>query len=231
MNGSLDLGRLVMFAQSAIGTSMIAFGGLNWALDGAAAPVAAVLRLEPAMEPAGPCRRARTSADGRPAREIRFRNLTFAYPGSRNVARRLRPDNSCRHVAGHRRTERRRQNDAGQAALPLVRPARAGRSKSTASISASFDLDLVAIATDGRVPGFHAIRAAAPRQRRAGGRSRCGDQLRARSGRRGESRDARYDPRPRIRRGNRTVGRAVAARRTGPRTVCRDAGSGRRAAR
>src|SRR5436309_3800081 len=52
-SGSLDLGQLVIFAQSAIGTSMIAFGGLNWALDGAAAPVAAVLRLEPAMAPAG----------------------------------------------------------------------------------------------------------------------------------------------------------------------------------
>ena len=32
---------------------MIAFGGFSWALDGAAAPVAAVLRLEPAMRPAG----------------------------------------------------------------------------------------------------------------------------------------------------------------------------------
>ena len=38
--GRLDLGTLVIFAQSAVGTSMIAFGGLNWALDGAAAPVA-----------------------------------------------------------------------------------------------------------------------------------------------------------------------------------------------
>ena len=36
-----------------VGASLIAFGGLNWALDGAAAPVAAVLRLKPAMGPAG----------------------------------------------------------------------------------------------------------------------------------------------------------------------------------
>ena len=49
----LDLGAVVVYAQAAVGTSMIAFGGLNWALDGAAAPVAAVLRLEPAMAPAG----------------------------------------------------------------------------------------------------------------------------------------------------------------------------------
>ncbi len=85
VNGHLDLGRLVMFAQSAIGVSMIAFGGLNWALDGAASPVDAVLRLEPAMEPAGHLPSGTTLANGRPAREIRFRNLTFGYPGSRNV--------------------------------------------------------------------------------------------------------------------------------------------------
>lgn len=52
-NGSLSLGAVVVFAQSAVGTSMIAFGGLNWALDGSSVPVAAVLRLEPAMRPAG----------------------------------------------------------------------------------------------------------------------------------------------------------------------------------
>jgi hypothetical protein len=52
-DGRLNLGAVVMFAPSAIGTSLIAFGGLNWALDGAAAPVAAVLRLEPAMGRAG----------------------------------------------------------------------------------------------------------------------------------------------------------------------------------
>jgi ATP-binding cassette subfamily B protein len=81
--GRLDLDRVVVFAQVAVGTSMIAFGGLNWALDGAAAPVAAVLRLEPAMGPAGALAtptRAPRSADGLPAREIRLRNVTFAYP-------------------------------------------------------------------------------------------------------------------------------------------------------
>src|SRR6185503_18927505 len=47
--GRLDIGRLVVFAQVAVGTSAIAFGGMSWALDGASAPVAAVLRLEPLM--------------------------------------------------------------------------------------------------------------------------------------------------------------------------------------
>jgi ABC-type multidrug transport system fused ATPase/permease subunit len=84
-DGSLGLGAVVMFAQSALGTSMIAFGGLNWALDGAAAPVAAVLRLEPAMDRAGALPSGKQSAGGMPAREIRFRNLTFAYPGGKPV--------------------------------------------------------------------------------------------------------------------------------------------------
>jgi ABC-type multidrug transport system fused ATPase/permease subunit len=84
-NGALDLGRLVIFAQCAVGTSLIAFGGLNWAMDGAAAPVAAVLRLEPAMAPAGALSSGHRPADGLPVRDIRFRDLTFAYPGGAPV--------------------------------------------------------------------------------------------------------------------------------------------------
>jgi ABC-type multidrug transport system fused ATPase/permease subunit len=85
VEGRLDLGAVVMYAQSALGTAMIAFGGLNWALDGAAAPVAAVLRLEPAMDSAGALRMGTHPAAGMPASEIRFRNLTFAYPGGAPV--------------------------------------------------------------------------------------------------------------------------------------------------
>jgi ABC-type multidrug transport system fused ATPase/permease subunit len=80
--GRLDLGGVVIYAQAAIGTSMIAFGGLNWALDGAAAPVAAALRLRPAMGPAGALRAGPGRADGMPAHEIRFRDVSFAYPRS-----------------------------------------------------------------------------------------------------------------------------------------------------
>ena len=76
----LTLAQVVVFAQSAVGTSMIAFGGLTWALDGAAAPVAAVLRLGAAMGPAGALPSNHRRADGIPAREIRFRDLSFAYP-------------------------------------------------------------------------------------------------------------------------------------------------------
>ena len=94
-DGNLSLAQAVVFAQSAVGTSMIAFGGLNWALDGAAAPVGAVLRLEAAMAPAGALASGSRPAAppafaasktnvgaqaGMPVREIRFRDLTFAYP-------------------------------------------------------------------------------------------------------------------------------------------------------
>jgi ABC-type multidrug transport system fused ATPase/permease subunit len=78
----LTLAALVVFAQSAVGVSAIAFGGLNWALDGAAAPVAAVMRLEPAMAPAGALASGDRPATGMPARDIRFRNVTFAYPST-----------------------------------------------------------------------------------------------------------------------------------------------------
>ena len=82
-DGRLELGRLIAFAQAAVGVSAIAFGGLSWALDGASAPVAAVLRLEPAMAERGALEvRKQGRADQAPAREIRFRDLTFAYAGS-----------------------------------------------------------------------------------------------------------------------------------------------------
>jgi ABC-type multidrug transport system fused ATPase/permease subunit len=84
-DGGLTLGEVVVFAQCAVGASMIAFGGLNWALDGAAAPVAAVLRLESAMAPQGALPAGTRPAAGMPAREVRFRDLTFAYPGGTPV--------------------------------------------------------------------------------------------------------------------------------------------------
>jgi ATP-binding cassette subfamily B protein len=84
-NGSLSLGQLVVFAQSAVGASMIAFGGLNWALDGSSAPVAAVLRVEGTMAAAGAMPSGSRLAAGAPARDVRFRDLTFAYPGGSPV--------------------------------------------------------------------------------------------------------------------------------------------------
>ena len=78
----LALGGLIAYASAAIGTSMIAFGGLNWALDGAAAPVAAVARLKAAMGRAGTITPGTRPADGMPAHHVRFRDVTFAYPAA-----------------------------------------------------------------------------------------------------------------------------------------------------
>jgi len=80
--GALALGPLVTFASAAVSTSMIAFGGLSWALDGAAAPAGAVLRLQPAMAEGGRLPRGHMPAAGLPRREIRFRDVGFAYPST-----------------------------------------------------------------------------------------------------------------------------------------------------
>ena len=80
IHAKISLGEAVAYMQSAIGVSMIAFGGFSWALDGAAAPVAAVLRLEPAMRPAGALRSGSRPLDAKRAHEIRLRDVTFAYP-------------------------------------------------------------------------------------------------------------------------------------------------------
>ena len=85
VEGRLELARLVTFASAAVSTSMIAFGGLSWALDGASAPAAAVLRLQAAMAPAGALARGDRPAAGMPARGIRFRDVTFAYPATGSV--------------------------------------------------------------------------------------------------------------------------------------------------
>ena len=70
--------------QSAVGVSAIAFGGLNWALDGAAAPVAAVLRLEPAWPPR------RRAAVGRAARPTACRRARSAFATSPSPIRAAR---------------------------------------------------------------------------------------------------------------------------------------------
>ena len=77
--GRLTIADFVVYAQCAIGVSLLAFSGFSWALDGAAAPVAAVLRLERKMAPTGALESGENSPRGLPKREIRFRNVRFAY--------------------------------------------------------------------------------------------------------------------------------------------------------
>ncbi len=84
-DGRLTLGMAVTFVSAAVGVSMIAFGGLSWAIDGASAPVTAVLRLREAMAPEGALVKGTLPAKGMPAREIRFRGASFRYPGGAPV--------------------------------------------------------------------------------------------------------------------------------------------------
>jgi ABC-type multidrug transport system fused ATPase/permease subunit len=84
--GRLALARAVTFATAALSASTIAFGGLSWALDGAAAPAGAMLRLKAAMSLAGALVQGTRAAQGMPAREICLRGVRFAYPnGSQPV--------------------------------------------------------------------------------------------------------------------------------------------------
>jgi ATP-binding cassette, subfamily B, bacterial len=78
--GRLELARVVTFASAAVSTSMIAFGGLSWANDMASAPAGAVLRLSEAMAPAGALAVRPGAAACEFRREIRFRDVRFAYP-------------------------------------------------------------------------------------------------------------------------------------------------------
>jgi ATP-binding cassette subfamily B protein len=84
-DGRLDLARVVVFAQAVVGTSAIAFGGLSWALDGAASAVTAVSRLGAGMSRVGALAdrsAAARPAEGMPQVEIRFDGVRFAYPGT-----------------------------------------------------------------------------------------------------------------------------------------------------
>ncbi|MQA91595.1 MAG: ATP-binding cassette domain-containing protein [Gemmatimonas sp.] len=83
-SGAIGLGLTVTFAVAALGTHSLAFGGLNWALTlGAAPTVDAVLRLDAPMRAAGRLQqRGARPAGGMPARDIVFREVSFAYDSS-----------------------------------------------------------------------------------------------------------------------------------------------------
>ncbi|MDP9464600.1 MAG: ABC transporter ATP-binding protein/permease, partial [Actinomycetota bacterium] len=76
-DSTLTTARVVVFVQAAIGVSSIAFGGLNWAMDGAAAPVAALARVEAAVTSGELTEGSTIPAPG--PKEIRFRDVSFAY--------------------------------------------------------------------------------------------------------------------------------------------------------
>jgi ATP-binding cassette, subfamily B, bacterial len=82
-DGSLSSARTLILGQAIIGVASIAFGGLNWALDGAASPVAALARVEAAAATAGALAASTGvgAATFDQAPELRFDNVDFAYTG------------------------------------------------------------------------------------------------------------------------------------------------------
>ena len=78
--GTLPLGRLVVFAQVAVGCSALAFSEFDWWFRGSAEPIPRVLDLGEKMQPAGALVLGSAPADGMPQREIRFEHVSFAYP-------------------------------------------------------------------------------------------------------------------------------------------------------
>ena len=110
--GRITLAEVVLYAQVAIGASAIGFGGMSWALDGAAAPIRAVLRLQKAMASAGAVVSGTRSAQSLPASEVRFRDVSFAYPGGAAVLDRFNltiPAGSSLAIVG--------QNGAGKTTI------------------------------------------------------------------------------------------------------------------
>ncbi len=120
--GRLALGMAVTFASAAVGVSMIAFGGLSWALDGAAAPASAVLRLREAMAKAGALvgRVAHSRADARAGNPVSQCDFQISGGRRRAGARWFRFDDSGGLVSGDRRAEWRGENYAREIAVPVV---------------------------------------------------------------------------------------------------------------
>jgi ABC-type multidrug transport system fused ATPase/permease subunit len=90
LDGRVGLGATTTYLQAAVGASAVAFGGLSWALDTAAAPAAATLRLPALMAAAGALPGGvHGGAVGTAAPELRFRDVSFGYPGGPPVLDRV----------------------------------------------------------------------------------------------------------------------------------------------
>ena len=169
-SGDLSLGQAVVFAQVAVGHQpdrvrrpQLGPGRRGGPDRGGA----------PARGGHGACGSARQRGD-RPAEGLPARG--DPVPGRRlRLPARGRPvlegfdlDDPGRRVAGDRRPERRRQDHAGQAAVPALRPDRR-RDRGRRHRSARGRRRRLAVAGHRGLPGLRALRAVAARQRRPGG--------------------------------------------------------------
>ena len=205
---------------------MIAFGGLNWALDGAAAPVAAVLRLEPRWRRRARSRRGRDAPrPAGPRDPVPRRHASPTPPGGAPVLEHFDltiPAGSSLAIVG--------QNGAGKTTLAkllcrLYDPQggaievdgidlreldlNAWRRRVAAVFQdfVRFELPLRDNVAPLGAPDEEVVRGARGRRRRG-------------------SRRTRHDPRARLRGRHRALGRTVAARRAGPRACAVRLGAG-----
>lgn len=81
-DSQIGLAEIVIYAQAAVGASLIAFGGLDWTLPIMADSVATVLRLRTVMTQAGKLSAPETATATPSAGDIRFRDVSFTYPGT-----------------------------------------------------------------------------------------------------------------------------------------------------
>lgn len=77
--GTLALGAASTFAFACVGTSAVAFGGLNWSLSLAAQVVRAVFRLEKAMAEGGALSNGAGAVAEKPGVGLRLRDVAFTY--------------------------------------------------------------------------------------------------------------------------------------------------------
>jgi ABC-type multidrug transport system fused ATPase/permease subunit len=77
--GALSLSALVIFAQATIGTNALAFSEFDWWFRGSAEPIPGLLDLPGRMATVGRLEPGSETAAGMPTREIRFKDVRFAY--------------------------------------------------------------------------------------------------------------------------------------------------------
>src|SRR5581483_8864515 len=77
--GSIGLASLVVFAQAAVGTSALSFGEVDWWFRQSAQPIPKVLDLAEKMAPVGALPSGTSDPAGRPAHDVSFEGVRFAY--------------------------------------------------------------------------------------------------------------------------------------------------------
>ena len=87
--GNVSLSAAIVFAQTAVGTSMLGVAGFSWAHATASQPVGAVMRLEPAMAAAGALDPRQRFARGhaRPGDSLRRCHLCLSRDGGEGARR------------------------------------------------------------------------------------------------------------------------------------------------